>query len=95
VTVTIRLGSVLIDEGSGFILERLKGGRFAIMARIRGVGDNCLDGRRGILFNTCILRRGGGFIVAGVKWEGKGVSTPSPIAPFVYWTSEGRLEELW
>jgi len=41
--VRIRKGFVLIDEGIGFILERFKGWRFAIMGRMRGVGDNCLD----------------------------------------------------
>jgi len=81
VLVTISPGFVLIDEGSCFVLDRLKGGRFAIMGRMRGVGDNYLDRRRGIFVHPGIVRRGGGFRSAGVKCGGKGVSTPPPSVP--------------
>ena len=57
VLVTISQGFVLIDEGSGFVLERLKSGMFAIMGSMRGVGDNCLDRRRGIFFHRVQLFR--------------------------------------
>ena len=76
VLVTISQGFVLIDEGISFVLERFKGGRFNMMGRMRGVGDNCLDRRRGIFFHPGVIRRGGGFRAAGVEWGGKGVSTP-------------------
>ena len=78
--VTMSQGFVLIDEGHGFVLERFKGGRFTIMEGIRGVGDNCLDRRRGIFFHPGIVRRGEGFRVAGVECGSKGVSTPPPAA---------------
>jgi len=81
VLVTISKGFVLIDEGLAFVLERFKGGRFAIMGRMRCVGDNCLDRRWGIFFHPGVIRRGGGFRAAGVEWGGKGVSTPPPSAP--------------
>jgi len=81
VLVTICEGFVLIDEGIGFVLERLQGGRFAIMGRMRGVRDNCLDRRRGIFFHPGVIRRGGGFRVVGVEWGGKGISTPPLSAP--------------
>jgi len=81
VLVTISQGFVLIDEGSGFVLERFKGGRFAIMGRMRDVGDNCLDRRRGIFFHPGIIRRCGGFRVVRVEWGGKGVPTLPPCAP--------------
>jgi len=67
VLVTIGQGFVLIEEGIGFVLERFKGGRFAIMGRMRGVGDNCLDRRRGFFFHPGVIRRGGGFKAAGVE----------------------------
>ena len=67
VLVTISQGFVLIDEGIGFVLERFKGGRFPIMGRMRGVGDNSLDRRRGIFFHPGVVRRGVGFRVAGVE----------------------------
>jgi len=63
--VTISQGFVLIDEGNGFILERFNGGRFAIMGRMRDVGDICLDRRRGIFFHLGIVRRGG-----ASEWQG-------------------------
>jgi len=37
VLVSISQGFVLIDEGSGLVLERFKGGRFAIIGRMEGV----------------------------------------------------------
>jgi len=63
------------------MLERFKGGRFAIMGRMRGVGDKCLDRRRGIFFHPGVVRRGGGFRAVLVEWRGKGVSTRPPSAP--------------
>jgi len=60
---------------------RFKGGRFTIMGRMRAVGDNCLDRRRGIFFHPGIVRRGGTFSAAGVELGGKGVSTPPLSAP--------------
>jgi len=58
VLVTISQGFVLIDVGIGFVLERFKGCRFAIMGRMRGVGDNCLNRRRGLFFHPGVIRRG-------------------------------------
>ena len=81
VLVTISQGFVLIDEDSGFVLERFKGSRFAIMVRMRDMGDNCLDRRRGIFFYPDIVRRDGGFTAVRVECGGKGVSTPPPSAP--------------
>jgi len=51
------------------------------MGRMRDVGDNSLDRRRGIFFNPDIIRGGGGFRATGVKWGGKVLCTPPPSAP--------------
>jgi len=81
VLVTISEGFVLIDEGNGFVLERFKGCRVAIMGRKRDEGDYYLDRRRRMFFHPGVVRRGEGFRLAGVEWGGKGDSTPPPSLP--------------
>jgi len=76
VLVTINQGCVMIDEGIHFVLKRFLGGRFAIMGRMTGVGDNRLDRRRGIFFHPGLVRRGGGFRAAGVEWGARGFPPP-------------------
>jgi len=84
VLVTISQGFILFDEGIGFVLERFEAGRSTIIGRIRGVGDNCLDRRRGIFFHPSVVSTGGGFRAAGVQWGGLGGFHPPSLCPFVY-----------
>jgi len=79
VLVTISQGFVLIDEGIGFILERFKGGRFAIIGRMRAGGDNCLDRSRGIFFHPGVIWRGGASEQQGLNWEARGFPPPLPL----------------
>ena len=84
----------MIDEGIGFILERFMGGRFPIMGRRRGVGDNSLDRRRGIFF--CLVSSGE-VGVSERQWlngGGQGGFHPPSLSPFVYQLLEGRLAGL-
>ena len=76
VLVTISQGFVLIDAGIGFFLERFKSCGFAIMGRMRGMGDNCLVRRRGIFFHPGIVRRGVGFRAVGVSRGARGFPQP-------------------
>ena len=92
--VTISQRLVLIDKGGDFLLEGFKRCRLSIIGRDRSLGSNSLGRGRGIFFHPGVITRGGGFRAAGLNGGARGFP-PLSLCPFVYYTSERRLEGLY